>query len=175
MDRKLTSPFTKEKIKELRAGDSVLITGTIYTARDEAHIRMLEEYDAGKPMPLPIEGALIYYVGPSPAAPGQVIGAAGPTSSYRMDPFAPRLLDMGMAGMIGKGPRSHEVVEAIKRNGGIYFAAIGGAGALISKSIKKAELVAYEDLQTEAIRKLEVEDFPVIVAIDCDGNDLYEE
>ncbi len=175
MDKKLTSPFTKEKIKELRAGDSVLITGTIYTARDEAHIRMLEEYDAGTPMPLPIEGALIYYVGPSPAAPGQVIGAAGPTSSYRMDPFAPRLLDMGMAGMIGKGPRSHEVVEAIKRNGGIYFAAIGGAGALISKSIKKAELVAYEDLQTEAIRKLEVEDFPVIVAIDCDGNDLYEE
>ncbi|MCI2062125.1 MAG: Fe-S-containing hydro-lyase [Eubacteriaceae bacterium] len=175
MQKKLDFPFTKDKLKELHAGDSVLITGTIYTARDEAHIRMLEEYDKGKALPLPIENALIYYVGPSPAKPGQVIGAAGPTSSYRMDPFAPRLLEMGMAGMIGKGPRSRGVVEAIKRFGGIYFAAIGGAGALISKSIKKAELIAYEDLQTEAIRKLEVVDFPAIVAVDPEGNDLYEE
>ncbi|MEE3362563.1 MAG: Fe-S-containing hydro-lyase [Anaerovoracaceae bacterium] len=173
MQKKLSAPFTKEKIRDLRAGDSVLITRTLYTARDEAHMRMLEEYDRGTPLPFDIVDAIVYYVGPSPARPGQVIGSAGPTSSYRMDPFAPRLLEMGMAGMIGKGPRSPEVIEAIKKSGGVYFAAIGGAGALISKSIKSVQLIAYEDLGTEAVRKLEVEDFPAVVAVDPLGNDLY--
>lgn len=167
-------PTTKDVISTLKAGDRVLLSGTLYTARDAAHKRMTDALDRGEPLPFPIEGAFIYYAGPSPAKPGQVIGAAGPTTSYRMDAYAPRLLDLGLFGMIGKGDRSPQVVEAIRRNGGIYFAAVGGAGALIAKSIKKVETVAFQDLGAEAITKLTVKDFPVIVAIDSYGNDLYE-
>jgi len=167
-------PISKQQASLLKAGDRVSISGTIYTARDAAHKRMIEALDNGQPLPFPIEGAIIYYTGPSPAKPGNPIGAAGPTTSYRMDPYAPKLLDLGLVGMIGKGPRNAEVKEAIQRNCGLYFAAIGGAGALIAKSIKKVELIAYEDLGTEAITKLTVENFPALVAIDCKGNDLYE-
>lgn len=167
-------PTTKEIISTLKAGDRVLLTGTLYTARDAAHKRMTDAMDHGDALPFPIEGTFIYYAGPSPAKPGQVIGAAGPTTSYRMDAYAPLLLDMGLFGMIGKGDRSPQVTEAIRRNGAIYFAAVGGAGALIAKSIKKVETIAFEDLGAEAITKLTVKDFPVIVAIDSQGNDLYE-
>ncbi len=174
MAKKLIYPFDKEKIKELKAGDSVLITGTIYTARDAAHKRIVEMIARGEKPPFEIEGSMIYYVGPSPAKPGKVIGSAGPTTSYRMDSYAPTLLDLGQAGMIGKGQRSEEVKEAVVRNGAVYFAAIGGAAALIAKSVKTAALIAFEDLGAEAVRKLEVVDLPAIVVIDSEGNDQYE-
>lgn len=174
MTLSLEIPATKHQIATLRAGDRVLLSGTLYTARDAAHKRMIEALDRGEPLPFPVEGAFVYYAGPSPAKPGQVIGAAGPTTSYRMDEFAPRLLDIGLLAMIGKGDRSPQVVEAIKRNGAVYFAAVGGAGALIAKSVKQVETVAYQDLGAEAITKLTVKDFPVIVAIDSQGHDLYQ-
>lgn len=169
----LTIPTTKEQIADLKAGDRVLLSGTLYTARDAAHKRMTDAMERGEPLPFPIEGALIYYAGPSPAKPGQVIGAAGPTTSYRMDAYTPRLLDLGLIAMIGKGERSPMVLDAIIRNRAVYFAAVGGAGALIAKSILQAEIIAYPELGTEAVTKLTVKDFPVIVAIDSRGNDLY--
>lgn len=171
---RLTAPFTREKLASLHAGDNVLLSGVIYTARDAAHKRIVEAIAAGKEPPFPLQDAVIYYVGPTPAKEGQAIGSAGPTTSYRMDAYAPTLLDLGETGMIGKGPRNAAVKEAIVRNGAVYFAAIGGAGALISKSIKEAEVIAYDDLGAEAVRRLVVEDMPVIVAIDSQGNDLYE-
>lgn len=174
MEIKLATPLTEEKVINLKAGDSVLLSGTIYAARDAAHKRLMELINNGDKLPLNIHNEVIYYVGPTPAKPGMVIGSAGPTTSYRMDPYAPKLLDLGLRGMIGKGERSEEVIEAIKRNKGVYFGAIGGAAALISKSIVKSEVVAYEDLGSEAIRKLEVIDFPVVVIIDAMGNNLYD-
>lgn len=174
MKKKITTPLTEEKVKELKAGDSVLITGTIYTARDAAHKRLVELLDKGEKLPIDVKDAVIYYVGPTPAKPGEAIGSAGPTTSYRMDPYAPRLLDIGLKGMIGKGLRSQEVIDSIKKNKAVYFAAIGGAAALIGKSVTKSELVTYEDLGAEAIRKLEVVDLPVVVVIDSEGNNLYE-
>lgn len=174
MEKKMTVPFTAEEAKELRAGDYVYLTGTIYTARDAAHKRMQEAMDRGEALPISMEGNVIYYMGPSPARTGRPIGSAGPTTASRMDKYAPALLDLGMRGMIGKGKRSREVKEGIVRNGAVYFAAVGGAGALLSKSIVSSEVVAYDDLGTEAIRKLEVKDFPVIVVIDSEGTDLYE-
>lgn len=174
MEYRITAPLDKEEAGKLRAGDYVWISGTIYTARDAAHKRMQETLDAGQELPVDWKDQIIYYMGPSPAREGRVIGSAGPTTSSRMDPYAPRLLDMGLGGMIGKGKRSPEVLDAIVRNGAVYFAAVGGAGALLSRQIKKAEVVAYGDLGTEAIRRLEVEDFPVIVVIDKEGNDLYK-
>jgi len=170
---KLDEPFTKEKLSTLRAGDRVAISGTIYTARDAAHKRMDEALKAGRELPLPIKDAVIYYMGPTPPPPGKVIGSAGPTTSGRMDKWAPELLDLGQAAMIGKGPRNDDVINAIVRNRAVYFAAIGGAGAMISKCITSAEVIAYEDLGAEAIRRLTVVDMPVIVAVDAGGNDLY--
>jgi len=163
-----------EKIKNLKAGDMVLLSGVIYTARDAAHKRMTDALAAGEELPLDIKDAIIYYAGPTPPKPGEVIGSCGPTTSYRMDKYAPTLLDEGQLGMIGKGLRNQDVIDAVKRNEGIYFAAIGGAGALISKSIKKAEVIAYEDLGAEALRRLEVEDLSLTVVIDKDGNILYD-
>lgn len=163
-----------EKIKNLKAGDMVLLSGVIYTARDAAHKRMTDALAAGEKLPLDIKDAIIYYAGPTPPKPGEVIGSCGPTTSYRMDKYAPTLLDEGQLGMIGKGLRNQDVIDAVKRNEGIYFAAIGGAGALISKSIKKAEVIAYEDLGAEALRRLEVEDLSLTVVIDKDGNNLYD-
>ena len=174
MEKYISAPIKKEELADLQAGDYVYITGTIYTARDAAHKRMQETLDRGESLPITIEGNLIYYMGPSPAREGRSIGSAGPTTASRMDKYAPQLLDLGLGGMIGKGKRSLAVSEAIIRNEAIYFAAVGGAGALLSKSITKSEVVAYDDLGTEAIRKLEVENFPVIVVIDKDGNNLYE-
>ncbi|MBC2579617.1 Fe-S-containing hydro-lyase [Clostridium sp. DJ247] len=174
MDKRITTPLTSDKVKDLRAGDSVLISGIIYTARDAAHKRLVELLDKGESLPIDVKDSIIYYVGPSPAKPGQPIGSAGPTTSYRMDSYAPSLLDIGLKGMIGKGSRSKEVVESMKKNNAVYFAAIGGAAALMGKSIKTSELIAYEDLGSEAIRKLEVEDLPVVVVIDSQGNNLYE-
>lgn len=174
MDREILAPIDKKTAKELRAGDYVKITGTIYTARDAAHKRMAEALENGNKLPIDIEGATIYYMGPTPAREGSVIGSAGPTTASRMDKYAPRLLDMGMVGMIGKGKRTKEVAEAVVRNEGVYFAAVGGAGALLSKCIISSEIVAYEDLGTEAIRRLTVKDFPVIVVMDSKGNNLYE-
>ena len=174
MKRNISGPFTKDKLRNLKAGDAVLLSGTVYTARDAAHKRMTEEADAGRPFPFELRDAAIYYVGPSPAAPGQVIGSAGPTSSYRMDPYTPRLLDEGLSVIIGKGPRGPEVIDAIKRNGAVYFAAVGGAGALISQCIKASEVIAYEEYGTESVRRLEIVDMPVIVAIDSAGNSVYE-
>lgn len=174
MKIRITTPLGTEYLQQLRAGDQVLITGTIYTARDAAHKKMIACIDQGEPLPFDVEGQIIYYVGPSPAKPGQVIGAAGPTTSYRMDAYTPALLNLGLKGMIGKGSRSIEVREAMKTCGAIYFAAIGGAGALISASIISSEIIAYEELGAEAIRKLEVIDFPAIVAIDTLGNNLYQ-
>ena len=171
----LNTPLGEEDIKKLKAGDTVKLTGTVYTARDAAHARLVELLDKGEELPIPLEGQIIYYVGPSPTPPGKPIGSAGPTTSYRMDPYAPALLDQGLKGMIGKGGRSDEVVDAMKRNTAVYFAATGGAAALISRSITAAEIVAYEDLGAEAIRKLTVEDFPLIVAQDCHGGNVYEE
>lgn len=175
MEVKLSTPLTKDKIKDLKAGDFVYITGTIYTARDAAHKRMFEAVGNGESLPLDLKDEVIYYMGPSPAREGRVIGSAGPTTASRMDKYAPTFLDMGQSAMIGKGKRSDAVHEAIVRNGAVYFAAIGGAGALLSKRIKNSEVIAYDDLGTEAIRKLTVEDFPVIVVIDSTGRDLYEE
>lgn len=174
MEKKIKAPLVEEEIKELKAGDYVYITGTIYTARDAAHKRMYETLEKGEALPIELNGNVIYYMGPSPAREGRPIGSAGPTTSSRMDKYAPKMLDLGLKGMIGKGKRSEEVREAIVRNGCVYFAAVGGAGALLSKSIKKSEVIAYDDLGTEAIRKLEVEDFPAIVVIDSEGNNLYE-
>lgn len=175
MAKRITTPLTAEKTKDLKAGDDVLISGVIYTGRDAAHKRLVELVKEGKQLPVDLKDAIIYYVGPAPAKPGQAIGSAGPTTSYRMDAYAPTLLDLGLKGMIGKGKRSDEVIDAMKRNDAVYFGAIGGAGALLSKCIKKAEIVCYEDLGAEAVRRLEVEDLPVVVVIDKDGNNLYEE
>lgn len=174
MTKKITLPIKDEDIKSLKAGDSVLLTGTIITGRDAAHKRLFELIERGDELPVDVKGELIYYVGPAPARPGYAVGPAGPTSSYRMDKFTPALLDLGMKGMIGKGARSQEVIDAIVRNGAVYFAAIGGAAALIAKSIKKEEVLCYEDLGTEAVRRYTVEDFPCIVAIDSEGNNVYE-
>lgn len=174
MDRQISVPIKKEDALFLRAGDYVTLTGTIYTARDAAHKRMQEALDAGESLPIEMQGNVIYYMGPSPAREGRPIGSAGPTTASRMDKYAPKLLDLGLGAMIGKGKRSQAVIDAIVRNGSVYFAAIGGAGALLSQRIKKSEVVAYDDLGTEAIRKLEVEDFPVVVVIDSQGNNLYE-
>ena len=174
MDRKITAPFDKKISQELKAGDYVYITGTIYTARDAAHKRMDEALKKGEKLPFDVENNVIYYMGPSPAREGRPIGSAGPTTASRMDKYAPRLLDLGQTAMIGKGKRSQAVIDAVVRNGCVYLAAIGGAGALLSKCIKSSEVVAYEDLGTEAIRKLQVENLPVIVVIDSEGNNLYE-
>ena len=175
MDRYMNAPLDREEVKTLRAGDYVYISGTIYTARDAAHLRMFQTLDRGEEIPIKLEGNVIYYMGPTPARPGRPIGSAGPTTASRMDKYTPRLLDLGLKGMIGKGKRKPEVTNAIVRNGAVFFAAVGGAGALLSKCIKKAEVIAYEDLGTEAIRKLEVENLPVIVVIDSQGNNLYEQ
>ena len=174
MDRKIQVPISKEDAKSLREGDYVYLTGTIYTARDAAHKRMQEALDAGNPLPLDMERNVIYYMGPSPAREGRPIGSAGPTTASRMDKYAPKLIDLGLGAMIGKGKRSQAVIDAVVRNGCVYFAAVGGAGALLSKCILSSEVIAYDDLGTEAIRKLEVKDFPVIVVIDSEGNNLYE-
>lgn len=174
MDRQITVPFDKEVAKTLNSGDYVYLTGTIYTARDAAHKRMYEALQKGEELPFDVKNHVIYYMGPSPAREGRPIGSAGPTTASRMDKYAPTLLDLGQIGMIGKGKRSEEVRQAVVRNGAVYFAAVGGAGALLSKSITASEVIAYDDLGTEAIRKLEVKDFPVIVVIDSKGNNLYE-
>lgn len=172
--KKINLPITDEDIENLKAGDSVLLTGTMITGRDAAHKRLYELAQKGEDFPVDINGEIIYYVGPAPAKPGHAVGPAGPTSSYRMDKYAPTLLDMGLKGMIGKGARSQEVIDAIVKNHSIYFAAIGGAAALISKSIRSDELICYDDLGTESIRRYTVEDFPCIVVIDCKGNNIYE-
>ena len=174
MDKHITAPIQKEVSKSLHAGDYVYITGTIYTARDAAHKRMYEILGEGKSLPIDIENQVIYYMGPSPAREGRPIGSAGPTTASRMDKYAPQLLDLGLGAMIGKGKRSQEVIEAVIRNDSVYFAAVGGAGALLSKCITSSEVVAYDDLGTEAIRRLTVENFPVIVVIDSEGSNLYE-
>ena len=174
MSKEIRLPLTEETIAGLRAGDHVRLTGVIYTARDAAHKRLIEALDRGEPLPIDIKGAVIYYVGPTPERPGRVIGAAGPTTSMRLNPYTPRLMEQGLKATIGKGGRSQEVREALKRYKGVYFLAVGGTGALLSKRIRKADVVAYEDLGTEAIRRLEVEGFPVIVANDMYGNDLLE-
>ncbi|MDI3546436.1 MAG: fumarate hydratase subunit beta [Halanaerobiales bacterium] len=171
----LKTPLRDEDILKLKAGDRVNLSGIVFTARDAAHARLVDLIEKDEKLPIPLQGQVIYYVGPAPAKPGEIIGSAGPTTSYRMDPFTPVLLKHGLKGMIGKGARSKEVREAIKRYGAVYFAAVGGAAALISRSIKRVELVAYPDLGPEAIRKLEVESFPLIVINDVYGNDLYEE
>lgn len=174
MEQHIKAPMNREDAGKLKAGDYVYITGTIYTARDAAHKRMYEALEKGESLPMEMKNNIIYYMGPSPAREGRPIGSAGPTTASRMDKYTPALLDMGLIGMIGKGKRSDAVREAIVRNGAVYFAAVGGAGALLSKSIKASEVIAYDDLGTEAIRKLEVENFPVIVVIDSEGNNLYE-
>jgi fumarate hydratase subunit beta len=171
---RIKTPITTEEVRKLKARDSVLITGEIYTGRDAAHKRLIELLKSGKELPIDLNGQIIYYVGPAPAKPGYASGPAGPTTSYRMDPYAPELLKLGLKGMIGKGTRSKEVIDAMKENGAVYFGAVGGAAALISKSIKKVEVVCYEDLGAEAIHKFYVEDFPAIVVIDSEGNNLYE-
>ncbi|MCS5423246.1 MULTISPECIES: Fe-S-containing hydro-lyase [Psychrilyobacter] len=170
----LTTPLKDSDIEKLKAGDTVKISGTIYTARDAAHARLIKLLEEGKDLPFDPDRQIIYYVGPSPAKPGNAIGSAGPTTSYRMDPYAPQLIEVGLKGMIGKGARSDEVKECINKNKAVYFAAVGGAAALIAKSIKKSEVIAYDDLGSEAIRKMEVDDFPAIVINDIYGNDLYE-
>ena len=170
----ITAPLTREAARQLKAGDSCLISGVIYTARDAAHKRLCQLVAEGKELPMELRDSVIYFVGPTPAKPGQAIGSAGPTTSYRMDAYSPTLIAQGLTGMIGKGKRGPEVVAAMKEYGAVYFSAIGGCGALLSKCIQKAEIVAYEDLGAEAIRRLEVEDFPVVVVIDSLGNNLYE-
>ena len=175
MERNITLPITRETARTIRSGESCLLTGVIYTARDAAHKRLVELVEKGEPLPFDIKDAPIYYVGPTPAKPGRVIGSAGPTTSYRMDAYSPTLIAQGETGMIGKGKRGPEVVEAMKKYGAVYFAAIGGAGALLSSCIKKAEIVCYEDLGAEAVRRLEVENLPVVCVIDCEGNNLYEQ
>lgn len=170
----VNTPLTREDVKKLKAGDSCLISGIIYTARDAAHKRLCELVAQGKELPLDIKNSIIYFVGPTPAKPGQAIGSAGPTTSYRMDAYSPCLIAAGQTGMIGKGKRGPEVISAMKKYGAVYFGAIGGCGALLSKCIKKAEVIAYDDLGAEAICRLEVENFPVVVIIDSEGNNLYE-
>lgn len=174
MDIRITAPLTHDDAIKLRSGDSCLLSGVIYTARDAAHKRLCDLIDQGKELPLELENSVIYFVGPTPAKPGQVIGSAGPTTSYRMDAYSPKLIARGHTGMIGKGKRGPEVIEAMKTHGAVYFGAIGGCGALLSRCIKSSEIVAYEDLGAEAICRLEVQDFPVIVVIDSQGNNLYE-
>jgi len=174
MDKYIETPLTKEKVRDLRAGDYVYITGTIYTARDAAHKRMTEELAAGGELPFDVTDQVVYYLGPTPNREGQVIGSAGPTTSSRMDKYAPVLLDHGLTGMIGKGKRNDDVVSAMKENTAVYFAAVGGAGALLSQCIKESEVIAYDDLGTEAVRRLYVEKLPVITVIDCQGKDLYQ-
>ena len=171
---RITAPFDRETARTLKSGDSVLLSGVIYTARDAAHKRLCELVAQGKELPMDVKDSIIYFVGPTPAKPGQAIGSAGPTTSYRMDAYSPILIEQGLTGMIGKGKRGPEVIDAMKQYGAVYFGAIGGCGALLSQCIKKAEIVAYEDLGAEAIRRLEVEDFPVVVIIDSEGNDLYK-
>ena len=170
----ISLPLTRQAARDLRAGDSCLLSGVIYTARDAAHKRLCELLERGEALPLDVKDSVIYFVGPTPAKPGQAIGSAGPTTSYRMDAYSPALIAEGLTGMIGKGKRGPEVVEAMKEHGAVYFAAIGGCGALLSRCIKKAEVIAYEDLGAEAIRRLEVENFPAVVVIDSEGNNLYE-
>lgn len=174
MDKYINVPLSDENAAALNAGDYVYLTGTIYTARDAAHKRMYEALEKGEQLPMNMKNNVLYYMGPSPARPGRVIGSAGPTTASRMDKYAPSLLDLGLKGMIGKGKRSQEVKDAVVRNGAVYFAAVGGAGALLSRSIISSKVIAYDDLGTEAIRKLEVKNFPVIVVMDSQGNDLYE-
>ncbi len=174
MSRHITAPLTPEVARSLRAGESVTLSGVIYTARDAAHKRLCQLAAEGKELPFPIEGSVIYYVGPAPARPGQPIGSAGPTTSYRMDAYTPTLLRLGELGMIGKGKRGAEVVAAMRETGAVYFGAIGGAGALLSRCVKSAELVCYEDLGAEAVRRLEVENLPLTVVIDSQGSDLYQ-
>ena len=174
MENKIQLPLSENDIRKLQAGDYVYLTGIVHTARDAAHKRMMEALQRGESLPFPIKGSIIYYMGPSPAREGRVIGSAGPTTAGRMDKYAPELMDLGMKGMIGKGRRTQAVTDAIIKNGCVYFAAVGGAGALLSKRIVSSEVIAYEDLGTEAIRKLKVEDFPVIVAIDAKGHNIYD-
>ena len=171
---KITTPLTREDARKLKAGDSCLISGVIYTARDAAHKRLCALIDEGKELPFDVENSIIYFVGPTPTMPGKAIGSAGPTTSYRMDAYSPALIAKGQTGMIGKGKRGKEVIDAMKEHGAVYFGAIGGCGALLGKCIKKCEIIAYDDLGAEAIRRLEVEDFPVVVIIDSEGNNLYE-
>lgn len=171
----LQTPLKTEELQKLKTGDKVMISGTVYTARDAAHKRLVDLLEQGKELPFDIEGAVIYYVGPAPAPPGKPIGSAGPTTSYRMDPFAPILMDAGMKGMIGKGPRGKEVIDSMVKNKAVYFAAIGGAAVVIADSIKDSKVIAYEDLGAEAIREMKVENFPCIVANDTHGNDIYKE
>lgn len=174
MSRKIHTPLTREEARTLRAGESCLLSGVIYTARDAAHKRLCERLDRGEELPMDIRDAVIYFVGPTPAKSGQAIGSAGPTTSYRMDAYSPKLIRAGLTGMIGKGKRGDEVVAAMKECGAVYFGAIGGCGALLSRCIRKAEVIAYDDLGAEAVRRLEVEDFPVVVVIDSEGNNLYQ-
>ena len=174
MKHELKEPFTKDKLEVLRAGDTVLLTGTIYAARDAAHKKLIEMIEAGEPLPLQIENQMVYYMGPTPARPGHPIGSAGPTTSYRMDSFTPALLELGLSGMIGKGPRNEDVKQCAKEKGAVYFAAIGGAAALIAQSIKKSEVVAFAEMGTEAIRSLYVEEMPLIVANDAAGGDVFQ-
>ena len=174
METRIKTPLTPGLARSLRCGERVLLSGVIYTARDAAHQRLCQLAAQGKELPFPVRDAVIYYVGPAPAKPGQVIGSAGPTTSYRMDAYAPALMALGLRGMIGKGKRSQEVAEAMRRFGAVYFGAIGGAGAYLARCVKKAEIIAYADLGTEAIRRLEVEDFPLFVLMDSQGNDLYQ-
>lgn len=174
MQHNITTPVTREMLSPLKAGDTVLLSGTVYTARDAAHKRLMELLDAGQPLPFPLEGSAIYYVGPTPERPGKVIGSAGPTTSGRMDAYSPRLLDLGQSVMIGKGARSQAVKDAVVRNGGVYLAALGGAGALMAESVKALEVICWEDLGCEAVRKLEVENFPLTVILDAHGGDLYQ-
>ena len=174
MEYRLTTPVTREMLAPLKAGDTVLLSGTVYTARDAAHKRLMERLDAGEELPFPLEGSAIYYVGPTPERPGEVIGSAGPTTSGRMDPYSPRLLDLGQTIMIGKGARSQAVKDAVVRNGGVYLAALGGAGALMAESVQSLEVICWEDLGCEAVRKLEVQDFPLTVILDAHCGDLYQ-
>lgn len=175
MEYRLTTPVTKEDLAPLRAGDTVILSGIVYTARDAAHKRMMERLDKGEKLPFDLEGSAIYYVGPTPEKPGEIIGSAGPTTSGRMDAYSPRLLDLGQPIMIGKGKRNWEVKEAIRRNGAVYLAAVGGAGALMAASVQSVEIICWDDLGCEAVRKMEVKDFPLTVVIDSEGNDLYEQ
>ena len=174
MEKKITAPIDDKTARELKSGDYVYISGTIYTARDAAHKRMYEALEKGEKLPFDVKDNVIYYMGPSPAREGRPIGTAGPTTATRMDKYAPALLDLGIKGMIGKGKRRQNVKDSMIKNGAVYFAAVGGAGAILSKCIRESEVIAYDDLGTEAIRKLYVEDFPAIVVIDSEGNDLYE-
>ncbi|OPX46771.1 Fe-S-containing hydro-lyase [Clostridium thermobutyricum] len=174
MIKRISTPLTDEKVKDLKVGDSILLSGVIYTARDAAHKRLVELLDEGKELPIDIKDSIIYFVGPSPTKPGYAIGSAGPTTSYRMDAYSPRLLDLGLKGMIGKGKRNKDVICSMIKNTAVYFGAIGGAAALIARSITKCDIVAYEDLGAEAIRRLEIKDMPLTVVIDSEGNNLYE-